>query len=115
MIVNLVVMHDDCHDHCHDDCCLDIDCNFIHYDCQCTTYLCILGSCSIFFAGVICQLISPNTIYKYLEKVMFCFESVLRGIVFPFKVYPTELKPPVNDEDDDGDDEDDGDRADKLV
>ena len=71
-----------------------------------TTYLCILGSCSMFFAGSICQLISPNTIYKYLEK----------NYVFPFKIYPTELEPLVsaNDEDDDSDD-DNGARADKLV
>ena len=76
-----------------------------------TNYLCILGSCSMFFAGSICQLISPNTIYKYLEK-----SYVLRGFIFPFKIYPTELEPLVsaNDEDDGGDD-DDGDRADKLV
>ena len=61
----------------------------------------------MFFAGSICQLISPNTIYKYLEK-----SYVLRVSVFPFKVYPTELEPLVcaNDEDDD-----DGDSADKLV
>ena len=70
------------------------------------TYLCILGSCSMFFAGSICQLISPNTIYKYLEK-----SYVLRVSVFPFKVYPTELEPLVCANDEDHDD----DSADKLV
>ena len=70
------------------------------------TYLCILGSCSMFFAGSICQLISPNTIYKYLEK-----SYVLKVSVFPFKVYPTELEPQVCANDEDHDD----DSADKLV
>ena len=65
MIVNLVVMRDDRQDHCHDDYCLDIDCNFIHHDCH--NIPVYLGLFNV-FAGSICQSISPNIIYKYLEK-----------------------------------------------
>ena len=96
-------MRDDRQDHCHDDYCLDINCNFIHHDCH--NIPVYLGLFNV-FAGSICQSISPNTIYKYLEK-----SYVLRVSVFPFKVYPTELEPLVCANDEDHDD----DSADKLV
>ena len=80
MIVNLVVMRDDRQDHCHDDYCLDIDCNFIHHDCH--NIPVYLGLFNV-FAGSICQLINPNTVYKYLEKKL-CFER----LYFPFQNIP---------------------------